>query len=312
MRPIVLLMAGMGSAGLGAMLLLGHPHNSETYFLQVSCPYLVILAVYGLTVAVRRARLSPRTIMFAVVGGVVATYLIRLLCGVRIPLRIGQESSALYLPYIVLFLVLAVLPIVVMYAFKRGGLRTWTVIGIVVMSAGIPATWFTRVMSTMEKDTPLFPVNFHGMARPLVPEAVPQGILTAGRWLRSHSDPNQLVATNSHCLWGYENPCDTRHAWVAALTERRMLVEGWMYTPTNNDRWHRGQRVDSLPFWDAERIRLNDVAFSRPSWPALRQLRERYGVRWLFVDERRADVSPHIGDVATLRFRSGDYAVYQI
>lgn len=311
-RPIVLLMLGMGSAGLGAMLLLGHPHNSQSYFLQVSCPYLVILAVYGLTVTVRRTRLSPRAIMFSAVFGMVATYLIRMLCGVRIPLGVGQPESALYLPYIALLLVIVILPVVVMRLAKWGGLRACTVIIVVVMSAGVPAAWFTRVLSAMESDTPTFPVNFHGMARPVVTQAVPQGILAAGRWLRAHSDPNQLVATNSHCLWGYESPCDSRHAWVAALTERRVLVEGWMYTPTNNDRWRPGLRVDNLPFWDAERLQLNDAAFSRPSWNTLHQLRERYGVRWLFVDERRTGSNSYIGGIAKLRFHSGDYAIYQI
>ncbi|MFB9681837.1 hypothetical protein, partial [Streptosporangium vulgare] len=42
------------------------------------------------------------------------------------------------------------------------------------------------------------------------------------------------------------------------------------------------------------------------------RLRERYGVRWLFVDERRTGRTSRIGDFAELRFRSGDCAVYRI
>ncbi|GII27291.1 hypothetical protein Pmi06nite_07330 [Planotetraspora mira] len=311
-QPAVLLMLGMGAAGIGAMLLLGHPHNAQGYFLQAACPYLAILAVYGLTLLVRRTRPSLRTIFISVAIGVVATYLIRMLCGVRVPLKPGQSDMPLFLPYIVL-LVIAAVPVIVMYVTGRAGLRAWTVIVLFLTSAGLPAAWFTRVLSTVERDTPNSPANFHGLAHPLVAQAVPQGIVTAGRWLRAHSEPNQLVATNSHCLWGYESPCDSRQAWVAALTERRVLVEGWMYTPTNNDRWRMGgQRVDGLPFWDAERLSLNDAAFYRPSWNTMRQLQERYGVHWLFVDERRINPESRIGDVAKLRFRSGDYAVYEI
>ncbi|GAA4559989.1 hypothetical protein GCM10023193_18910 [Planotetraspora kaengkrachanensis] len=312
MQPAVLLMLGMGAAGIGAMLVLSHPHNAQGYFLQAAGPYLAILAVYGLTLLVRRARLPLRTVILSVGIGMVATYLIRMLCGVRVPLKPGQSDSVLVLPYIAL-LVIAVVPVIVMYVTGRAGLRAWTVIILFLTSAGLPAAWFTRVVSTVEKDTPTSPVNFHGLAHPVVAQAVPQGILTAGRWLRAHSEPNQLVATNSHCLWGYESPCDSREAWVAALTERRVLVEGWMYTPTNNDRWRLGgQRVDGLPFWDAERLSLNDAAFYRPSWSTMRQLQERYGVHWLFVDERRINPDSHIGDVAKLRFRSGDYAIYEI
>ncbi|MEU8385804.1 hypothetical protein [Streptosporangium sp. NPDC048865] len=44
----------------------------------------------------------------------------------------------------------------------------------------------------------------------------------------------------------------------------------------------------------------------------MRLLRERYGVRWLFADERLTGPGSGIGGFAELRFRSGDCAVYRI
>lgn len=73
--------------------------------------------------------------------------------------------------------------------------------------------------------------------------------------------------------------------------------------------------MENLPFWDAERLRLNDLAFTTPSAEGMRLLRDRYGVRWLMADERPATASAGaaaLGRVAALRFRSGDYAVYRL
>ncbi|GAA3088813.1 hypothetical protein GCM10010485_28800 [Streptosporangium carneum] len=76
-------------------------------------------------------------------------------------------------------------------------------------------------------------------------------------------------------------------------------------------RWRPGELPERTPFWDGERIRLNDEAFSA-SPSAIRVLGERYGVRWLLADERRVPPGARLGDHAELRFRSGDYALYRV
>ncbi|MEV4185664.1 hypothetical protein AB0J28_30000, partial [Streptosporangium canum] len=141
---------------------------------------------------------------------------------------------------------------------------------------------------------------------------VSDGALAAGRWLRDHSGADDVVATNVRCLGGTDSPCDSRGFWAAALTERRVLVEGWAYTATNMSRWHPGEQAETLPFWDEERIRANDEVFEASSAAAVRLLRARYGVRWLFADERYVSPASRIGEFAGLRFRAGDYAVYEL
>ncbi|MGV9776875.1 hypothetical protein, partial [Streptosporangium sp. NPDC003464] len=308
MRPAVVLMLGMGTVGVGAVLFLGHPHMGQIYFFDASYPYLVIVAAYGLSVAVRRARLSPRALAYTGAAGVAGACLIRELCGVKVPLGAGRSDAVLYLPYLVLA-VTALLAVGALAALHRRRVVAGALALSMIAAAGFPAAWCTRVLSAA-LHTPA------GGAPEVEPAAaapaVSDGALAAGRWLRDHSGAGDLVATNVRCLGGTDNPCDSRGFWAAALTERRVLVEGWAYTATNMSRWRPGQQAEILPFWDEERIRANDEVFDSPSADAVRLLRARYGVRWLFTDERYVSPASRIGDFADLRFRTGDYAVYEL
>ncbi|MEV1170001.1 hypothetical protein [Nonomuraea sp. NPDC049784] len=293
LRTPVVLGLGMGLAGLAAFLLLGHPGLSQGYFLQAAYPYLAMVAVSGTALAIREAGLTVRSIVCAGGVGVLTATAIRLLFDVRIPLRQGQSDLALYLPYLALLGV-----VVLVVAARRGGRRTLALTICLVTAAGTPAAWLAR--------TP--PDSYDGASA----QDVPSGLLAAGRWLRDHSAPDDIVATNTHCRLGYENPCDSRAYWTAALTERRVLVEGWAYAARNTDGWSPGEAMAGRPFWDRERIRANDAVFEHPSKEAVRLLRDRYGVRWLLADERRSAPGSALGSFASPRFRSGGFGVYQV
>jgi len=153
------------------------------------------------------------------------------------------------------------------------------------------------------------PIN----GKPLSDLTVPGDGIDVARWLRDHSDPDDLVATNVHytCYPGHytcdprhytcyprlDNACDTRSYWVSAYSERRILVEGWGTSGT--------------PFWDPSLLAANDMAFTDPSAAAVAKLRDAYGVHWLFADLTSAD-SDSIGRYADLRYREGDFAVYEL
>ncbi|GAA3798931.1 hypothetical protein GCM10022226_17900 [Sphaerisporangium flaviroseum] len=307
LRPEAALLLGLGTAGVGAVLVLKHPHLSELYFLGACYPYLTVAAVYGLTLIVRRAELSRGAIACAAGAGVVSAYLVHTLCGVQTPLSPGRSDTILYLPYAAL-LAVVLLAAAVLKVTARG-VRAWALVLCMTAAIGLPASWCTRVLSIVFAQPSSGVLSGSPAA---TPPAVPQGLLTAGRWLRAHSRPGDLVATNAHCLWSFHNPCDSRHFWVSALSERRVLLEGWTYTAANMDRWRPGLPPENLPFWDQERLRANDEAFTSPSAASIQRLRDRYGVRWLFVDERHAVPSTAIGDFATFQMRSGDYAVYRL
>lgn len=308
LRPAVVLALGMAVAGLGAALLLGHPHLSQGYFLQAPYPYVAMVAVLGLVTVVRRARLGVRQIAVAVVAGVAAVYAIRMVFAVRVPLEPGRADFALYAPYLAL-LGVAALAGVALLAAGRGRLRALALVVCLVTAAGTPAAWATRVLPGTYRSPMSAPPNPNGT--PTAP-MIPKGVLAAGRWLRANSAPGDLVATNAHCRWGYENPCDSRVFWATALTERRMLVEGWAYTATNMDSWRDGEVVENRPFWDQDRLQANDEVFQAPSPQTVRRLRDGYGVRWLFADHRRMRPGTHLWAHAKLRFRSGDYGVYEL
>ncbi|MEV0968125.1 hypothetical protein [Microtetraspora glauca] len=307
LRAPVTLMLGIGAVGLGAALLFGQSGGSQFFFLCGATPYLAIMAVYGIIAVARRAELARRAMIAAFCAGLAAAYAIPALCGVRVPLASWQPDDLLVRPYAVLLVVMALVAAALIVVWGR--LRATAMTVIIFSTVGLLAHGHAYVLASPH----LLGGIGSGGSNPAVPPlTIPQGALDAGRWLRAHSNPDDLVATNEHCLPEEGARCDSRHFWVSALSERRMLVEGWAFTSTNQDRWRPGENVVNLPFWDGSRIKANDAAFSRPSAASMRLLAERYGVRWLVVDERLTGPGSRIGEFATPRFRSGDYAVYQV
>jgi hypothetical protein len=146
---------------------------------------------------------------------------------------------------------------------------------------------------------------------------IPRGGVTAARWLRDHSGPDELVATNVHCLLPAtqalaQGTCDTRSFWISAYAERRVLLEGWAYTTTASKLAGTVSLYVAVPYWRPQVLADNDAAFASPSVATVNMLRDRYGVRWLFVDTRIAPATAALAAVADLRLQDGAYAVYQI
>ncbi|MDH2424124.1 hypothetical protein [Sphaerisporangium sp. TRM90804] len=334
LRPPVAFTLGMTAAGAGLMLLLGTPGDlNQAYFLQACYPYLAVLAAYGLVRAVRRERWPLAAVAGAAAAGMALAYLVRELCGVEAPLALGRPEAELYLPFAALLAAVVTAAGLLAVSGTSNGLynvdllrdggragltgrlpglpgdraRGWALLLVAVTAAGVPGAWQARVLSHLRGGAD---VNISADGRP-DPAQVPRGALAATRWLRAHSLPGELVATNAHCQWARRDVCDSRHFWVSALTERRVLVEGWAYTAANLDRRPGGAFLDA-PFLDAARLEANDAVFLRPSAEAVARLRDGYGVRWLVADERAAGHSARIGRFASLRVRHGDYAVYRL
>ncbi len=318
LRPPLALMLGIGAVGLGTAMLLGHPTRSQLFFLWGAYPYLMIATVCGTIAVVRRAGLSRRARWGAFCAGVAAAYVVPVLCGVRVPLGPGRSDLLLILPYAVLVAVAAVAAFVLVVVWGRR--RAAAVLVLACAGLGLLADAHAFVLGHLPASVLARLPGGAGSGgpapatRPAVrSEVVPPGAMAAAHWLRDHSGPGDLVATNAHCLWGQESPCDSRHFWVAALSERRVLVEGWAFTARSQERWRPGLSVNHLPFWDEPMMAANDAAFTAPSAAAMRLLRDRYGVRWLFADERLTGAGPEaIARFADLGFRSGGYAVYRL
>jgi len=185
--------------------------------------------------------------------------------------------------------------------------RLWRVVGIAL--ASVMALTFVTV-----------PLRYLGPAKALLQHAhayprrdgqIPDGALEAGRWLRQHSSADDVVATNVHCVQMSDGSCDYRSFWVSAYAERRVLVEGWGYTPTSYEISAKtGESFTRLPYWNQQLLADNDAVFTSGTATDVRQLVSAYHVRWLFAD-RRLNPKPLDG-VAALRFRSGDCLIYEL
>ncbi|WP_433611602.1 hypothetical protein ACQP2P_44755 [Dactylosporangium sp. CA-139114] len=304
--PDAVLLLGLGLAGFSILILFGHSGGqAEGFFLQGARPYLAALATWGLLSLVTSGRA-----IFAFGAGVVLVYVLRLLDGSTVPV-IGPErrAAAVTVDLVWPWAVIAVLAVAGLLAARRRP----AVYGLVaVFLLGCTAPTAVRQLTYAVQDGR---ENGWSERADLWP-IVTQGTLEAGRWLRDHSSPNDLVATNMHCAYEGRrgrSACDRRHFGIAAYSERRVLVESWAYTAEAHDQEViQGVPQEHTAYWYPRILADNDAAFARPSPDTIGVLRDRYHVRWLFTEDDIMPPSPELSRYATLMFRSGACAVYRL
>ncbi|WP_156887643.1 hypothetical protein [Propionicicella superfundia] len=142
---------------------------------------------------------------------------------------------------------------------------------------------------------------------------VTQDEASAAVWLRGHSDPRDVVATNVHCLEKVTTEdCDARGFWVSALAERRVHIGGWAYTGEARQRHGvNGLAYKRQPFHDPARFAQNDAVFTSPTADGIERLRAA-GVRFLYADELAGPVSPRLADLADLVHTEGPVSIYEL
>jgi zinc transporter ZupT len=134
----------------------------------------------------------------------------------------------------------------------------------------------------------------------------------AAQWLRRNSKPGDLIATNAHCIIQRDGLCDSRHFWLAALSERPVLIEGWSYSnQANRIALTTGGNPSLIPYWNREELAVNDAAFKSPTPATIERLRNA-GVRWLYADNRAGEVSPALHTYVRLRHATLDATIYEL
>ncbi|MGR6924001.1 hypothetical protein ACU635_57890 [[Actinomadura] parvosata] len=303
LEPAVLLLLGIGAAGIGATVVLGHPAASQLYFLEAARPYLSVAAVCGVLAAagrmpgVRAGGVAGRAswvraggaagrASWVRVGGLAATGVIAAMVVAHVGF-LGGALERVVAPY----LVLVALCLGVAASRWRG------VVPVVAVLAGFA-----------------LPTSVRDVAGHVLPSAewrerlIPEGALAAGRWLRAHSSPDDVVATDLHCRYDWWQVCDSRHFWVSGFSERRVLVEGWAYAESTLSRARPFVRSYlAVPFADPGRLAANDAVFRAPTAANVRTLAQKYGVKWLFTG-----INPELGKYARLRFQNGTSSVYEV
>ncbi|MBG0813543.1 hypothetical protein [Planomonospora sp. ID82291] len=309
--PFAVFLAGMFACGLVSVLVFKHHGGGEWYILHSAYPHLWVLVAWGIS-ALTATRSGAAVFLAALATGVVTLHLSRSLtaAGAMAPAAAGdvvEAAAKAVLPYAALGLValLAVLPFRLLLRRSALGVSAWTVVSGVMAGYAIPLPVEyagSAETASADRDAEAFDAS----------EAIiPQGAVAAARRLRSMSSPDDIVATNVHCRRPDRARCDPRHFWISALTERRVLVEGWAYTTKDNAYRARSEGRPG-PFWDAGRLAANDDLFRNPSASSADRLRTEHGVGWLFVDTRHGVPPGHLAAVAELRYRKGSCEVYEL
>ncbi len=307
--PRILLLLGICAGAIGAVVLFSYPGLSQSYYLKAATGAFGLLTAVGIAAIVpERTRYGPLIALVAVAAlvGAVAALAIAAV-GPAAPPTVGRLHLSGVLPALILPILALVVVVVVAWLVLRRAEPRWPALRgavpllVIAVAMGFSIPNISRTMGTAVVNPPTGP-------------AIAVDGIDAARWLRDHSDPNDLVATNLHCrpIPTSGDICDARHFWVSGYSERRMLVEGWAYTSKAIAEGMRLGMSDRLvPFWDPALLAENDAAFEHPTADALAALRTEHGVRWLFTDVRTADAAALAG-TADLRYRVGDYAVFEV
>jgi hypothetical protein len=185
--------------------------------------------------------------------------------------------------------------------------------GVVLLIAAISAKVLNQKITTYLLITSLSIGMFSGLTKfdqkayslPEHPYSISVGTSKIAKYLQDESNKNDLIATNRHCAGPEENQtCTARQFALTALSERRVLLEGWSYTPCPltepvvNKYWKEN-------FW-----KLNQDFLINPNaqnW----ELFLKTGVDWLVVDSTRPS-SANYNDFAELIKTEGTISLWKI
>lgn len=317
--PGYALILGIGLAGIGGLLLFGHPQHSQAYFIISGQPYLALLAACGLAMLVVGLERRRTAVIAAIAAacGLGTILLVQATAGATAEPAEPKGAkfpvttlSTLARPYELLFAVLAALAVAIFIVVRllrmhrRAALVAMTLL---MLGVAVPAVIAgPRALEQVAAAGDLRDVRGTGYN-----DIIPAGGIEAARWLRAHSGPDDLVATNDHCLINVIHSCDSRAFWVSAYSERDVLLEGWSYTDRAMEELPLyGAGGGSAPYWDPALLAANDAVFTHPSTASLSAFAQQHHIRWLVAVAPTA--SPALAQFATLRFTSGRVSVYQL
>lgn len=305
--PRVWWLIGSVVSGYGAMMLLSHGGMSQLYFGRSVAPFVAVLGGWGLSALFpagtpRRAALVGLTA--SVSGGLtllaVRTVTERLPKGQVVDGELVAGPSLrtwVNLPALAIIVVLLLLIRAVARDLSRKRVLITTGV-IVVFLAGL------GLARPMAFALGRYPAVSAGSGH-----SVGAGAMSAALWLREHSEPNERVITNAHCLTGdlEVGTCDSRHFWMSAFSERRFVLEGWAYT-RHSEGWEG-------PFWgSAGWLHDNERAFFDPAHPRVDRYVQQHLVEWLLVDRREPhDLEALLrSDAVRLAYRSGHFVIFRV
>jgi hypothetical protein len=272
----VWLAVGAGTAGLLLMAVLVHPGSSQLYFPLSASVLVGVVSAWGLGVGLER--LATPGMQMSIVGGLAA-------CLIGLGRYYGATEGQRWQSPMVVWLSAVIVAVVVAAVVVPRVPRAWW--GTLVASLAVALT-VSAASSGVIAATDHARTSPSAIPAANAPLALSDTQRSALLWLRHHSDPDDIVATNRQCSGpqiGDAVPCpQARWFWTAALTHRRMYIEGVDYAaptipPSANE---TNKVVLSRRFVDQP-----TEEDARTLWTA--------GVRWVVVDKastERRDWAP--------------------
>ena len=293
---------GMTIASVVLATFFTHPDLSQLWFLRAALPWASFLGVWGVAWLAVSEVLPARRMLGGVTAAVAAGAVITLWPG-------GGRGSpdlppfqlvAPYLLAVLLVIAIAVLTSTPGHDFRPQLLTALPLVTCALLVgcglAGTAKLWHGPQARFVAAGEP----------------AIPSGGIDAARFVRKQSAPSELIATNAHCRTPTSTVCNTLNHWIAAWSERRVLIEGWGYTP----RTLRGATTMSealrKPFWDERLLKTNDVLFTRPSQTSYTRLKSTARVDWLVVDRRFPARERKLDKLFPDHRRFGQVVVYDV
>jgi hypothetical protein len=311
--PVAWWLAGTYAAGWGAFFLIDQAGFGQAYFALTAIPAGAVLSCWFLSILLDRVQ--PRQRAAAIGTGFVLGTLTSL--AVRGAVA-GRSTSPAYGPVesallpVVLVSVVGIVAIVALRASDRqpSGSGAAPVIGVVfVLSLSFaPAIGeISRLGGSLLTEQPAASESSANFVSRDEQEAM--------LWLRDNTPSDAVIATNAHCRPPNAVPdsCDARSFVVSGLGGRRVVLEGWAYTPQSNSLHGTNGRsfaVQPSP-WPA-RLRLSEEAVAAPNARGLDLLAEEFGTGWIVGFRRAGPVSADLADFAEAVFDNGAVAIFRL
>lgn len=290
-------LASVLGAGLLLFGLVAQPGLSQVYFKHLAAPAGAVLSAWGIA----RAWPTAITTRRAVAVGIGAMTAALVLAGAIFVWAPDADDRTIRLYAVCLAAVAAMVVLAtIALAPRRAALPACAIAALVA---------FTTLDGPLDSLPPWAQAQRAGQAHHVAdqaagPRGINQELLHAFVWLRDHSRPDDVIATDTQLT--AQGGLYARYFYPAAYAERRTFLGGWDYTPAGV-----ASIAEDGPAPFAERRRLNEAAYAGDSG-ALSELHDRYGVRYMVVDERHAGPAPALAGLLPRIYASPDVEIYRL
>jgi hypothetical protein len=311
--PVAWGLSGAYLAGWGLFFVIDQAGFGQAYFAITVIPAGAVLSCWLLATQLDRLEANERrTVVVVGLGAGISTSLV-----VR-GLMSGRAASSSYGP-----VESALLPVLLVLAIGLAawiGVRLWSAHRPgpgVVYAAGLTALLALSAAPALNALSGIAGTSF--TERPAIDESS-AGFVTgpeqeAMRWLRDNTPDDAVVATNLHCRPpdSAAESCDARAFLVSGLGGRRVVLEGWAYTPeaqTQHGVDGRSFAVQPSPW--PERYDISMAAVESPTTSVLDRLADEYGTGWIVAFQRAGPVSSELGRLTETVYENTDVAVFRL